>query len=60
MVDARVRFEHVRGHSGHPGNGRVDTLAVEATRRLMEARVAGAAGGDGGVAPDGGGRLSRA
>jgi ribonuclease HI len=43
LVDAGVRFEHVRGHSGHPGNERVDALAVAATRRLVEARAAGAA-----------------
>jgi ribonuclease HI len=30
-----VRFEHVRGHSGIPGNERVDTLAVEETQRIM-------------------------
>ena len=35
LVDARVRFEHVRGHNGDPGNERVDTLAVEATKRLQ-------------------------
>jgi ribonuclease HI len=60
LVDRRVRFEHVRGHAGHPGNERVDTLAVEATRRLMEAVAAGAAGGDGGSAPDRGGSPSGA
>ena len=43
LVDARVRFEHVRGHSGSPGNERVDSLAVEETQRIM----AGYAGGDG-------------
>jgi ribonuclease HI len=38
LMDSRVRFEHVRGHAGIPGNERVDQLAVEATRRLqMEA-----------------------
>jgi ribonuclease HI len=41
LVDSRVRFEHVRGHSGVPGNERVDSLAVEETQRIM----AGAAGG---------------
>jgi ribonuclease HI len=46
LVDGRVRFEHVRGHSGHPGNERVDTLAVEATRRLIEARAIPAAPSD--------------
>jgi ribonuclease HI len=43
LVDARVRFEHVRGHSGIPGNERVDALAVEETQRIM----AGQAGGGG-------------
>ena len=46
LVDGRVRFEHVRGHSGHPGNERVDTLAVEATRRLIGARAIPAAPSD--------------
>jgi ribonuclease HI len=35
MVDSRVRFEHVRGHSGEPGNERVDALAVAAVSRLV-------------------------
>ena len=34
LVDRRVEWEHVRGHSGDPGNERVDALAVAATRRL--------------------------
>lgn len=34
LVDARVVFEHVRGHAGNPGNERVDFLAVAAIRRL--------------------------
>lgn len=34
LVDARVQFEHVRGHSGDPGNERVDALAVAETSRL--------------------------
>lgn len=34
LVDERVRFEHVRGHSGDPGNERVDRLAVDETLRL--------------------------
>jgi len=33
LVDDRVRFEHVRGHSGEPGNERVDELAVAAVAR---------------------------
>ncbi|MFZ0128761.1 MAG: ribonuclease H [Candidatus Dormiibacterota bacterium] len=41
LVDSRVRFEHVRGHSGHPGNERVDSLAVEETQRIMAARSGG-------------------
>ena len=38
LVDSRVRFEHVRGHSGIPGNERVDTLAVEETQRIIAVR----------------------
>jgi ribonuclease HI len=30
LVDETISFEHVRGHSGDPGNERVDTLAVAA------------------------------
>ncbi len=37
LVDARVRFEHVRGHSGEPGNERVDALAVAAVARQLAA-----------------------
>jgi ribonuclease HI len=43
LIDSRVRFEHVRGHSGIPGNERVDTLAVEETQRMIAARAAGRA-----------------
>ena len=35
LVDGRVQFEHVRGHSGEPGNERVDALAVQAAARLL-------------------------
>ncbi len=35
LVDGRVEFEHVRGHSGDPGNDRVDRLAVGAYERLL-------------------------
>ena len=35
LVDARVEFEHVRGHSGEPGNERVDSLAVDAVARVI-------------------------
>jgi ribonuclease HI len=35
LVDARVSFEHVRGHSGEPGNERVDQLAVAAVARQL-------------------------
>jgi ribonuclease HI len=35
LVDDRVRFEHVRGHSGEPGNERVDALAVAAVARQL-------------------------
>jgi ribonuclease HI len=37
LVDGRVSFEHVRGHSGEPGNERVDALAVAAVARLLAA-----------------------
>ena len=40
LVDPRVRFEYVRGHSGEPGNERVDQLAVEETQRMVGARTA--------------------
>lgn len=36
LIDQRVRFEHVRGHSGELGNERVDQLAVEAYRALQQ------------------------
>jgi ribonuclease HI len=36
LVDRRVHFEHVRGHSGDPGNDRVDELAVAAYRELQQ------------------------
>ncbi len=36
LVDERVHFEHVRGHSGDPGNDRVDELAVAAYRDLQQ------------------------
>ncbi|MEO8898391.1 MAG: ribonuclease H [Candidatus Dormibacter sp.] len=35
LVDGRVVFEHVRGHSGEPGNERVDELAVAAVARRL-------------------------
>ena len=35
LIDRRVHFEHVRGHSGDPGNERVDALAVAAVARQM-------------------------
>jgi ribonuclease HI len=35
LVDPRVGFEYVRGHSGEPGNERVDELAVEETQRMI-------------------------
>jgi ribonuclease HI len=39
LVDSRVHFEHVRGHSGDPGNERVDSLAVEETQRIREVQA---------------------
>ena len=45
LVDKRVRFEHVRGHSGDIGNERVDQLAVAAYKALQ--RDLGAAAGPG-------------
>ncbi|MGA7988277.1 MAG: ribonuclease H [Candidatus Dormiibacterota bacterium] len=41
LIDSRVRFEHVRGHSGIPGNERVDSLAVEETMRVLAGSVGG-------------------
>jgi ribonuclease HI len=35
LIDERVHFEHVRGHSGDAGNDRVDALAVAAYRDLQ-------------------------
>lgn len=39
LIDSRVTFEHVRGHSGNPGNDRVDSLAVEETQRIREVQA---------------------
>lgn len=39
LVDSRVVFRHVRGHAGHPGNERVDALAVEAVKRWTALRT---------------------
>lgn len=46
LVDHRVSFEHVRGHSGEAGNERVDQLAVAAVVRMQAARPAGPAADD--------------
>ena len=35
LLDRRVMFEHVRGHSGEAGNERVDALAVAAVARQL-------------------------
>jgi ribonuclease HI len=40
LVDGRVHFEHVRGHSGEVGNERVDELAVAAYRALQSGQGA--------------------
>ncbi|MFN2582604.1 MAG: ribonuclease H [Candidatus Dormibacteria bacterium] len=37
LMDQRVSFEYVRGHSGIEGNERVDQLAVAETQRLVRA-----------------------
>ena len=34
----RVRFTHVRGHSGHPENERCDTMAVAAYQKYLARR----------------------
>jgi ribonuclease HI len=39
LIDSRVKFEHVRGHSGDLGNERVDSLAVEETQRIREVQA---------------------
>ena len=44
LVDSRVVFEHVRGHSGDLGNERVDQLAVEAYKALQRDLGPAAAG----------------
>ena len=38
LIDGRVTFEHVRGHSGEAGNERVDELAVAAVARQLAGR----------------------
>lgn len=50
LIDPRVRFEWVRGHSGNTGNDRVDALAVRAYLDLqrgdsMRGAQDGASGG---------------
>lgn len=37
LIDGRVTFEYVRGHSGDAGNERVDQLAVAAIQRSESA-----------------------
>lgn len=43
LIDARLSFEWVRGHSGDPWNERVDALAVQACTRLQRGGRAGSA-----------------
>ena len=45
LLDGRVRFEYVRGHSGVEGNERVDRLAVQAIRSLTGEAVEPPSGG---------------
>ena len=42
LVRRRVRFEHVKGHSGEPGNERADLLAGLARRRQLAPPSGGA------------------
>jgi ribonuclease HI len=42
LVEGRVQFEHVRGHSGEVGNERVDSLAVAEVASLVAAGQADA------------------
>lgn len=33
--DIEIKFEHIKGHTGHPGNERCDKLAVQAVKRSL-------------------------
>lgn len=35
LAKHRVRFTHIRGHSGHPENERCDTMAVAAYQKYL-------------------------
>lgn len=44
LLGRDVRWEHVKGHAGHPLNERVDSLARSQAERVLAARPASTAG----------------